>query len=50
MRFSCLPALRCLSQASGFEPRVIYDIGACVLHWARVAKEVREQSMYGNYD
>lgn len=23
---------------SGFEPRVIYDIGACVLHWTNVAK------------
>lgn len=27
-------------KASGFEPRVIYDIGACVLHWAREARKV----------
>jgi FkbM family methyltransferase len=25
---------------SGFEPRVIYDIGACVLHWANAASTV----------
>jgi FkbM family methyltransferase len=25
---------------SGFEPKVIYDIGACVLHWTKVAKEL----------
>lgn len=24
----------------GFEPRVIYDIGACVLHWTRVAQSL----------
>lgn len=23
---------------SGFEPKVIYDIGACVLHWTKVAR------------
>jgi FkbM family methyltransferase len=25
---------------SGFEPKVIYDIGSCVLHWAREAKRL----------
>ena len=25
---------------NGFEPNVIYDIGACVLHWTNVAKEI----------
>lgn len=25
---------------AGFEPKVIYDIGACVLHWTQVAKEI----------
>lgn len=24
----------------GFEPRVIYDIGACVLHWTHIAKQI----------
>ena len=25
---------------SGFEPAVIYDIGACVLHWTQEAKKL----------
>jgi len=25
---------------SGFEPKVIYDIGSCILHWAHAAKEI----------
>lgn len=25
---------------NGFEPKVIYDIGACVLHWTRHAKRI----------
>jgi FkbM family methyltransferase len=25
-------------KSSGFEPKVIYDIGACVLHWTKVAR------------
>ena len=25
---------------SGFEPKVIYDIGSCVLHWTRHAKRI----------
>jgi len=27
-------------KASGFEPAVIYDIGACVLHWTREAQRI----------
>ncbi|MBD1218449.1 MAG: FkbM family methyltransferase [Aphanizomenon flos-aquae Clear-A1] len=27
-------------KASGFEPKVIYDIGACVLHWTKFAQEL----------
>ena len=48
---------------SGFEPKVIYDIGSCVLHWTNKAKELwpnatfilfdafREaEFLYSNYD
>ena len=24
----------------GFEPKVIYDIGSCVLHWTKIAKKL----------
>lgn len=27
-------------KAKGFEPKVIYDIGSCVLHWTREAKRL----------
>lgn len=27
-------------KASGFEPKVIYDIGACVLHWTRFVEQL----------
>jgi len=27
-------------KADGFEPKVIYDIGSCILHWTNVAKKV----------
>jgi len=27
-------------KADGFEPKVIYDVGACVLHWTREAREI----------
>ena len=30
----------------GFEPRVIYDIGACVLHWTNEARRVWDQAEY----
>jgi len=25
---------------NGFEPKVIYDIGSCVLHWTNIAKQI----------
>lgn len=34
----------------GFEPKVIYDIGACVLHWTREAKKVWPNSEYILFD
>lgn len=27
-------------KTNGFEPKVIYDIGACVLHWTKEAKQI----------
>jgi FkbM family methyltransferase len=30
----------------GFIPNVIYDVGACVLHWTTIAKEVWPNSQY----
>jgi FkbM family methyltransferase len=30
----------------GFTPNVIYDVGACVLHWTTIAKEVWPNSQY----
>ena len=35
---------------SGFEPKVIYDIGACVLHWTRKAKELWPNATYILFD
>ena len=32
--------LRWLQRKRGFAPTVIYDIGACVLHWTRPVKEL----------
>lgn len=32
--------LRWLKRKMGFEPKVIYDIGACVLHWTKAVKEL----------
>lgn len=34
----------------GFEPNVIYDIGACVLHWTSVAKELWPNAEYIVFD
>ena len=34
----------------GFEPKVIYDIGACVLHWTHTAKKVFPDSKYILFD
>jgi FkbM family methyltransferase len=30
----------------GFEPRVIYDIGACVLHWTNEAQRIWDRAEY----
>lgn len=27
-------------KANGFEPRVIYDIGSCILHWSKEARKI----------
>jgi FkbM family methyltransferase len=27
-------------KAEGFEPKVIYDIGSCVMHWTKIVKEL----------
>ena len=34
----------------GFEPGVIYDIGACVLHWTREAKRLWPDATYVLFD
>ena len=35
---------------SGFEPNVIYDIGSCVLHWTKKAKELWPNAKYILFD
>lgn len=35
---------------SGFEPRVIYDIGACVLHWTTFAKTLWPDARFIVFD
>jgi FkbM family methyltransferase len=37
-------------KASGFEPKVIYDIGSCVLFWTKAAKEVWPNATYILFD
>jgi FkbM family methyltransferase len=34
----------------GFEPKVIYDIGSCVLHWTKVAKELWPEATFILFD
>jgi FkbM family methyltransferase len=34
----------------GFTPKVIYDLGACVLHWTSIAKEVWPDAEYYLFD
>ena len=34
----------------GFQPKVCYDIGACVMHWTKAAKTVWPQSEYVLFD
>lgn len=38
--------LEFLKKEKGFEPKVIYDIGACVLHWTDRAKKLWPNSYY----
>jgi FkbM family methyltransferase len=33
-------------KSQGFEPKVIYDIGSCVLHWTNKAKELWPNAQY----
>jgi FkbM family methyltransferase len=35
---------------SGFEPKVIYDIGSCVLHWTNKAKELWPNAIFILFD
>ncbi len=35
---------------SGFEPKVIYDIGSCVLHWTNAAKQLWPDATYILFD
>jgi FkbM family methyltransferase len=35
---------------SGFEPKVIYDIGSCVLHWTNKAKKLWPNARYILFD
>ncbi len=37
-------------KSSGFEPQVIYDIGACVLHWTKDAKKLWPNATYVLFD
>lgn len=38
--------LKRLRDEFGFTPKVVYDVGACVLHWTTIAKEVWPNSDY----
>lgn len=35
---------------NGFEPKVIYDIGSCVLHWTQVARKLWPNATYIFFD
>jgi len=35
---------------NGFEPKVIYDIGSCVLHWTKAAKELWPEATFILFD
>lgn len=37
-------------KADGFEPRVIYDIGACVLHWTTYARSLWPDARFFVFD
>lgn len=34
----------------GFDPKVIYDVGSCVLHWTRCAKKIFPDARYILFD
>jgi FkbM family methyltransferase len=38
--------LKRLRDEFGFSPKVIYDIGACVLHWTKMSKELWPDAQY----
>jgi FkbM family methyltransferase len=37
-------------KAEGFDPKVIYDIGSCVLHWTKAAKELWPDATFVLFD
>jgi len=37
-------------KSQGFEPKVIYDIGSCVLHWTNKAKEIWPNAQFILFD
>lgn len=37
-------------KSQGFEPKIIYDIGSCVLHWTNQAKKVWPDATYILFD
>lgn len=37
-------------KTDGFEPKVVYDIGACVLHWTSFAKTLWPSAQYVAFD
>lgn len=50
----CLPDSHfnylCKLKQNGFEPKVIYDIGSCVLHWTNQAKKLWPNATYILFD
>jgi FkbM family methyltransferase len=53
-RRRCIPAAHVAYlerlKASGFEPKVVYDIGACVLHWTNEARRLWPDATYVLFD
>ena len=39
-----------IMKAKGFRPKVIFDIGACVLHWTKWARKVFPEAEYYMFD
>lgn len=42
--------LKHLKSTNAFEPKVVYDIGSCVLHWTKEAKRVWPSAEFVLYD